>query len=179
MVQHLLRQISPLASAYPFLLSSGRRSSSSPDGYPCRGRIKGRQNLSNRSAYPFRSISHISRYLVMVKSVLGVNHQGLRDWVMQRISAILMAVYSIGLITYIVLYPDLSYPDWRALFAQTWVKVATLLFIVSVLFHAWIGMWTVFTDYIKSYVIRCILNFLVLLMLAACFFWGVLILWSV
>jgi succinate dehydrogenase / fumarate reductase, membrane anchor subunit len=115
----------------------------------------------------------------MVKSVLSVNHQGLRDWVIQRVSAILMAVYSIGLIAYIVFNPGLSYADWHTLFSQTWMKVATILFILSVLFHAWVGIWTIFTDYIKSYVMRCILNFLVLLMLAACFFWGILILWSV
>jgi succinate dehydrogenase / fumarate reductase, membrane anchor subunit len=115
----------------------------------------------------------------MVKSVLSVSHQGLRDWVVQRVSAILMAVYSIGLSAYLVLHTDLSYAEWHYLFSQEWMKVATVLFILSLLSHAWIGIWTIFTDYIKPYVLRCILNFFVLLMLAACFFWGILILWSV
>jgi succinate dehydrogenase / fumarate reductase membrane anchor subunit len=104
----------------------------------------------------------------MVKSVLGVNHQGLRDWVLQRVSAILMAVYSIGLILYILLHPDLSYQNWQILFAHRGMKVASSLFLACLLFHAWIGMWTIFTDYIKSYIIRAILNFLVQLMLVAC-----------
>lgn len=115
----------------------------------------------------------------MVKSVLGVNHQGLRDWVIQRISAILMAIYTIGLIVYFLVHPGLSFAEWHYLFSQSWVKVATVLFILCVLFHAWVGMWTVFTDYVKPFVLRCILDFLVLLMLAACFIWGVMILWSV
>ena len=115
----------------------------------------------------------------MVKSVLGVNHQGLRDWVIQRSSAILMAVYSIGLIGYLALNPHLSYAEWHTLFSMVWMKVATILFITSILAHAWIGIWTIFTDYVKCAMVRGILNFFVLLMLFGCFFWGLLILWSV
>ena len=115
----------------------------------------------------------------MVKSVLGVNHQGLRDWAVQRVSAILMAIYSIGLVVYLLFSPRLSFAEWHNLFAQTWMKVATILFILSVLFHAWVGIWTIFTDYVKPFAIRCILHTLVLLTLAACFIWGVMILWSV
>jgi len=115
----------------------------------------------------------------MVKSVLGVSHQGLRDWMLQRISAILMAVYSIALIAFIVCHPNLSFAEWHSLFANLWMKVATLLVLLGLLFHAWIGMWTVFTDYVKPFVLRATLNFLMLIMLVACFFWGLLMLWSV
>jgi succinate dehydrogenase / fumarate reductase membrane anchor subunit len=115
----------------------------------------------------------------MVKSVLSVNHQGLREWVIQRTSAIIMAVYSIGLMTYIVMNPELSFAEWHGFFAETWVKVATLLFVLALCFHAWIGMWTIFTDYVKIFVVRCMLNFGAILMLMACFFWAFMILWSV
>jgi succinate dehydrogenase / fumarate reductase membrane anchor subunit len=115
----------------------------------------------------------------MVKTVLSVSHQGLRDWIIQRASAIFMAVYSIALLAYILCHPGLSFAEWHGLFAQQWVKVLSLLFILGLLFHAWIGIWTIFTDYVKCFVLRTVLNFLVLLMLFACFFWGVLILWSV
>lgn len=115
----------------------------------------------------------------MVKSVLGVNHQGLRDWMIQRVSAIVMAVYSIGLISYLVFNPAISFAEWHTLFSTLWVKVATLLFLLCLLWHAWIGMWTIFTDYVKPFVIRGILHVVVLLMLVACFIWGLMILWSV
>lgn len=115
----------------------------------------------------------------MVKSVLGVNHQGLRDWVIQRVSAIFMAVYTIWLVAYLVCHSDLSYAEWHNLFSNMAVKVATLIFIVCMLAHAWVGMWTIFTDYVKPFVLRCVLNFFVFLMLVACFFWGLLILWGV
>lgn len=115
----------------------------------------------------------------MVKSVLGVKHQGLRDWAFQRITAIFMAVYSIGLISYLVLNPGLSFAEWHYLFSHAWMKIATILFISCILVHAWLGMWIVFTDYVKPFVLRCILDVLILLMFLACFFWGILILWSV
>lgn len=115
----------------------------------------------------------------MVKSVLGVNHQGLRDWAIQRASAIVMAVYSIWFVAFLVMHPDLSYLHWHVLFSQFCVKIATLLFILSLLFHAWIGMWTIFTDYIKWPVLRAILNFFVILMLIVSFLWACLIVGSV
>ncbi len=115
----------------------------------------------------------------MVKSVLSVNRQGFRDWAIQRVTAILMAVYSVVLIAYLLCNPGLSFAEWHGLFSQNWIKVATLLFILSIFYHAWIGVWTVITDYINCFVVRALLNSLILLMLIACFFWGVLILWSV
>lgn len=115
----------------------------------------------------------------MVKSVLGVNHQGLSDWVIQRISAIFMSIYSIGFVIYLLSHSELSFAEWHHLFSQAWVKGVTILFILSIIFHAWIGMWTIFTDYIKPFVLRCILHAIVLLILAASFLWGVTILWSV
>lgn len=115
----------------------------------------------------------------MVKTVLSVSHQGLRDWMVQRVSAIVMAIYSVGLISYILLNPELSYAEWHGVFAITWVKVATLLFVASVCWHAWIGMWSIFTDYIKNFVVRAFLEVCALLMLTACVFWAIMILWSV
>ncbi len=115
----------------------------------------------------------------MVKSVLGVNHQGLRDWLIQRISALVMAVYSVGMVVFFLTHSGLTYTDWRGLFMHDWVKVASLLFLVSLLFHAWVGMWTIFTDYVKCYVVRLALHVVVFLALVAFFFEGLLILWGV
>jgi succinate dehydrogenase / fumarate reductase membrane anchor subunit len=114
----------------------------------------------------------------MVKSVLGVNHQGLRDWFIQRVSAVVMAIYSIGMIAYLLSHQGLQYEDWHALFAQTWMKLATILFISSLLFHAWVGMWTVFTDYVKVAWLCVLLNVLMFFALATSFFWALQILWS-
>lgn len=115
----------------------------------------------------------------MVKSVLSTSRKGLHDWLIQRLTAIIMTVYVFGLMGYLFMQDSVNYIAWHYLFSHTWMKVATLLVIVSILFHAWVGIWTVLTDYVKPFVLRFILYVLVLITLAACFFWALLILWSV
>ena len=115
----------------------------------------------------------------MVKSVLGVYHAGLRDWFIQRISALIMFFYTVGLLLYFIVNPDMQYPVWHDLFAHTAMKIATILFILSLLFHAWVGMWTVLTDYIKPFVLRLILYILIFLSLVAFFFISLQIVWGV
>jgi succinate dehydrogenase / fumarate reductase membrane anchor subunit len=115
----------------------------------------------------------------MVKSVLGVNHQGLTEWVAQRLSALVMTVYVIGLIAFLVGHSPIDYNQWHDLFANQWIKIATLIFVLSVLYHAWIGMWTILTDYIKLLALNMILQAVILLSLVACFFYALFILWGV
>lgn len=115
----------------------------------------------------------------MVKSILSVKHQGLQDWLIQRVTAIFMAIYSIGLIAYLMMHPQLAYYEWHGLFVSMWVKVVTILFILCLLFHAWIGMWTIFTDYIKPFVLSLVIQVTVFLALIAFFFQALLILWGV
>lgn len=115
----------------------------------------------------------------MVKSVLGVNHQGLRDWVIQRVSAIMMIVYVLGLIYFFATHPNTAYYEWHGLFAHAWMKVGTALVILALLYHAWIGMWTIFTDYIKCACVNWIIQIIVILALIAFFLAALLILWSV
>ncbi|MES2217007.1 MAG: succinate dehydrogenase, hydrophobic membrane anchor protein [Pseudomonadota bacterium] len=115
----------------------------------------------------------------MVKTVLGVNHQGLRDWSIQRMSAIYLALYSVGFAGFFLDNLNLDYGTWHSLFSYTWMKVATLLSVISLLAHAWVGMWTVFTDYVKPYVLCVTLNVIVLFSLLACLIWALQILWGV
>jgi len=114
----------------------------------------------------------------MVKSVLSINQNGLRDWFLQRLTAVILAVYSIGLVFYFLTHSNLNYMQWHLLFTCPWMKVATILFVTALLFHAWIGMWTIFTDYLKPFWIRLAAYVLVLLGLFACFFWALQILWG-
>lgn len=115
----------------------------------------------------------------MVKSVLGVNHQGLTQWLIQRVSAMVMGIYTIGLLIYLVMHSPIDYTEWHSLFSCGWMKLATILVIASLLFHAWVGMWTVFTDYIKPFVLRFVLQVIVFLSLVGFFFASLMILWGV
>lgn len=114
----------------------------------------------------------------MVKSVLGVNHQALRDWLIQRVSAVLMTIYFVGLIGFIVLHPNMEYYEWHGLFGHAWMKISTALVFLSLLYHTWVGIWTVLTDYIKIVWLNWVLQIGVILTLIALFFEMLLILWS-
>lgn len=115
----------------------------------------------------------------MVKTVLSVGHYGLRDWVIQRLSALIMMVYCVGIVAFLLCHPGLTFAEWHSLFSHLFVKIATILFLFSLLWHAWIGMWTVYTDYVKPFILRAMIQTLTILGLLACAIWGLLILWSV
>ncbi len=115
----------------------------------------------------------------MVGNVTSYSSNGLRDWLVQRATAVILAIYSIFIIDYLIVHPHLVYADWQQLFAHTWMKVATLLALLSVLLHALIGLWTVLTDYVKPAKLRMFILILVILTLMSCLLWGIIILWSV
>lgn len=115
----------------------------------------------------------------MVKSVLGVNHQGLRDWLIQRVTAVVMIVYALVLAGFFLTHPNVAYYEWHGLFRSQWMKIGTVLVMLALLYHAWIGMWTIFTDYIKVVWLNWVLQIVVILALIAFFLETLLILWSV
>ncbi len=113
----------------------------------------------------------------MVEVATSLGRTGLQDWLIQRISAVIIGVYTIFLTTYFLLHPALSYADWQQLFASSSMRVASLLVLLSVLAHAWIGFWTISTDYIKILSIRLVIQVLFILSIFFCFVWGIQILW--
>ncbi len=106
-------------------------------------------------------------------------HYGLRDWLGQRISAVVLGVYAIGLALYVLAARDLGYDAWAGLFAAPWMKVVTLLAFAALFYHAWIGMRDLWMDYIKPVSVRLSLLVLTVLYLLACAVWSVQVLWSV
>lgn len=112
-----------------------------------------------------------------VKNMMSLTGSGIKDWFIQRVSAVLMAIYIIllvgALISHSFLQGPVTYSVWMGLFCHTWFKIATFVFLLSLMLHAWIGMWTIFTDYIHCSVIRGVLMTLVLLGMFACTVWGI------
>jgi len=115
----------------------------------------------------------------MVKSVLGVNHQGLRDWVIQRVTSVVIAIAIIGLAIFFIQHPNLNFVEWRMLFAPLGMRVFTLLVVLSLAFHAWGGIWGIVTDYIHPALVRFVLHWIIFLTLLSSFFWILLTMWSV
>ena len=114
----------------------------------------------------------------MLRHSTNLTRNGLTDWLMQRGSAVLLAAYTVFMLVYFLAVKEVSYQYWVALFSDTWFKIFTLLTILSVIVHAWIGMWTVFTDYIKPLGIRVLLTILLFVLLFSYFFVAVSAVWG-
>ncbi len=114
----------------------------------------------------------------MVGSALSVTRNGLRDWLIQRISAVILGLYTLFLVGFLMLHSPLQYLDWHNLFANGFMRVFTFLAMLSLLYHTWIGMWTIFTDYIKPPVLRFGIQILVIIALIGYLVWGISIVWG-
>ena len=106
-------------------------------------------------------------------------HYGLRDWLAQRVSAVVLLLYTLVLLGAVVFGPQLSYGTWAGLFASGWMKVLTLLALLSLVYHAWIGVRDIYMDYIKPTGVRLVLQVGTIVLLAGYACWAVLILWRV
>lgn len=105
---------------------------------------------------------------------------GLKDWIIQRLTAMYLGLYIILMAICLLAHSPLHYINWLSLFSNTAFQVVTLLALVALCWHAWIGIWTVITDYIHAPVVRMIVQTLVFLVLLAYLFWGaILILWGI
>jgi succinate dehydrogenase / fumarate reductase membrane anchor subunit len=113
----------------------------------------------------------------MVKLAVTGAHYGLRDWLVQRITAVVMAVYLLLLAAILIASPPHDYAGWRTLFSGQWFRIVSFLFFVSLCWHAWIGMRNILMDYIHSTGTRLLMQVLVILALLFYAVWSVDILW--
>ncbi len=86
----------------------------------------------------------------MVTAVTSFGRSGLYDWMVQRISAVVMAAYTIFLVGFILLTPEVGYEQWKELYSHLWMRVFSLITLLSLAAHAWIGLWAVLTDYLTT-----------------------------
>lgn len=114
----------------------------------------------------------------MVENITSLTRSGLRDWFLQRLSAIILAVYTVFLLGFILWNQPIDYATWHELFSSRWMRIFSLLALISLLAHSWIGLWTISTDYLKCTCIRLSFQVVVMLTLFGCLIWGVLILWG-
>lgn len=103
---------------------------------------------------------------------------GIQDWLTQRLTAVVLLAYIIFLTSFWMCSKPIDYFAWQALFQNVWMKVATILAIVSIAWHAWIGLWTITTDYVKPKLLRLLLQWIFFLSLFSYVLWGLMILWG-
>ncbi len=104
-------------------------------------------------------------------------HYGLRDWLAQRITAVVMALYTVILLVCFFAAHDFSYAGWAGLFARQWFKIATFVTFLALFYHAWVGMRDIWMDYVKPVGTRIILQVATILWLIACAGWAAQIIW--
>lgn len=114
----------------------------------------------------------------MVNRVVVGAHYGLRDWLVQRVSAVVMVVYVLMLAGYMLLQDHLDYDTWTLIFSSQWMRTFSLLFLLSLFYHAWIGIRDIVMDYIKPAAVRLLIHTLVVLALVVYTIWSVQILWG-
>ena len=110
------------------------------------------------------------------RSVVGA-HYGLRDWLAQRATAALMALFTLALVVQVLLPGELGYDKWAGIFSRQWMKALTFVVIVSLAYHAWVGMRDVWMDYVKPVGVRLLLQVFTIAWLVGCTGWAILVLW--
>lgn len=127
----------------------------------------------------------ISRGVGMVTPVTSLSRSGVSDWLIQRVSAIVLTVYTVFLVIYLVLNPGMTYEQWGGLFGQLWMRIFSLLALLSFITHAWIGLWSVITDYLtdrvlgsKGTALRLIVQGILAVVAVTYLVWGIEILWG-
>ena len=106
-------------------------------------------------------------------------HFGAGNFLLQRLTALILTVYCVLLAAQIAFAWPLGYVAWAAIFVPVWMKVITLVAVLALLYHAWIGVRDIWLDYIKPFWLRLTLQTLTALWLLACAVWSVQILWRV
>ena len=99
-------------------------------------------------------------------------HYGFRDWLAQRVTAVLMALYTILFLAVVLVQKPAGYLGWFAVFSPAWMKIATLTFIASLLYHAWVGVRDIWMDYVKPTGLRLVLEVGTIVWLVACGMWA-------
>ena len=113
----------------------------------------------------------------MVNRIVVGARYGLKDWLLQRLTAVVMAVYSVVLLIVLLSGSYQGYASWKALFSQGWMRFGTFLFVLRVLIHAWVGIRDIWMDYVKNTGVRLALHALTVLWLVGCGGWAVQVLW--
>ena len=115
--------------------------------------------------------------MVARRNAVGA-HYGLKDWLLQRLTAVVMAAYTLMLLGIALWNGGIDHGVWSALFANTALRLLTFVFMVALLFHVWIGLRDIYMDYVKPVGVRLALHFVTFAVLIAYLGWAVQILWG-
>ena len=108
--------------------------------------------------------------------VVGASY-GLRDWLAQRITAVLMALFTLAIVVQMLMPGEMDYDKWAGIFSRQWMKALSFAVIIALVVHAWVGMRDILMDYVKPVVVRLALQVATAAWLVGCAGWAVQVLW--
>jgi len=112
------------------------------------------------------------------KRIVVGAHYGLRDWLAQRVTAVLIALFTLVVLLQVVLGSgEIGYDKWAGIFAAQWMKALTFAVIVALIYHVWIGVRDIWMDYIKPLGLRLALQIFTIVWLTGCAGWAIQVLW--
>lgn len=112
----------------------------------------------------------------MNRKIVGA-HYGLMDWLVQRITGVLMVAFTLIVAAALRQGVGTNYESWHAFMSSGLMRFATFLFILSLCWHSWIGVRDIWMDYVQPVGIKLALHVLTLLLLIGCVGWAVQIIW--
>ncbi len=114
----------------------------------------------------------------MVASVTNFGRSGVYDWVMQRVSGVVIGVYVVLVLGYLVLHPGVEYAQWQGFMSSAVMQIASTLALLAILAHSWIGLWVITTDYLNNTFVRFSCQSACGVVAAVYLVWGVKIIWG-
>ncbi|MEJ2088154.1 MAG: succinate dehydrogenase, hydrophobic membrane anchor protein [Gammaproteobacteria bacterium] len=87
----------------------------------------------------------------MVTNVTSLTRSGLSDFVVQRVTAVVLTLYTLCVVGFFLVNPGMTYERLVGYFSSTPIVLFSTLMVLSTAAHAWIGMWTIGTDYIRDH----------------------------
>ncbi len=112
------------------------------------------------------------------KRVVVGAHYGLRDWLAQRVTAVLMALFTVVLLAQVLLSKGpIGYDKWAGIFSTQWMKFLTFAVIIAMLYHVWVGVRDIWMDYVKPVSTRLSLQVFSIVWLVGCAGWAIQVLW--
>ena len=112
------------------------------------------------------------------KRVVVGAHYGLRDWLAQRVTGVLMALFTLIVLAQVLFTQGaIGYDKWAGIFSAQWMKTLTFAVIVAMLYHAWVGLREILMDYAKPTSVRLALQVFSIVWLVGCAGWAIQVLW--
>ena len=112
------------------------------------------------------------------KRIVVCAHYGLRDWLSPRVTAALMALFTMVVLAQLLLKKGpVGYDLWAGIFSSQWMKVLTFVIIIALLYHVWVGVRDIWMDYVKSVAVRLSLQIFSIVWLVGCAGWAIQVLW--